>query len=96
MAEAKTPEQLAQDAGGTARAEVQLLRDTAEMAIEVAKDVGGKLLEVVGVKKPSRSTKRQVASVKRVARTSAKRTKAVAKAARKGARGRKRTRSKRS
>ena len=105
MAEAKAPEEVAQDAGSVARTEVQLLRDTVEMGIDVAKDVGNKLLEVVGVKKPSRSTKRQVASVrrskpsttvKRVARASAKRAKKVAKSARKGARGRKRTRSKRS
>ena len=105
MAEAKAPEEVAQDAGSVARAEVQLLRDTVEMGIEVAKDVGGKILEAVGVKKRSRSTQRQVASVKRskpsttvkrVARASAKRTKAVAKSARKGARGRKRARSQRS
>ena len=94
MDEAKSPAAVAQDAGSVARSEVQLLRDTVEMGMDVARDVGGKILEVVGVRKPSQATKRQVASVKRskpattakrVVKASSKRTEKLMKAAKKGA-----------
>ena len=101
MADEKTFQSVAHDAGELVRNEISELRDTVSDTVAVglstAKSVGGQLLQKVRTKTAQLTRKRSRPTAKpaRVVRKAAKRVKATAKTAKKSARKATRTRSRR-